>query len=316
MSLSILKQFGFGQNIIETRILLEVSNLINNIRAMKGETFDAKEKVLLSVQSIISRIVFGQPVDPTDKVDSRLMLLILKSPDLFINLLPLDILPPLRFLPKFRKCLNDATVFSNEMFELIDQKIDRSLRQDAEESFVSCFAEKEGSKFDRVQLKVTLRDLVFAGTDTVTSTMMWAIVLLANHPAVQERLQKEIDSVVPRDRQPSLTDLSKMTYLEATVLEIMRCKTVLPFGTPRATLRDTEVGGFFIPKHTQVSSSIKHVPFDFKEHCSCYFGVIYLFSHITIGVGRTEACFLRTGGGPPGVLFDKSFFFIYFLVYF
>jgi len=133
------------------------------------------------------------------------------------------------------------------------KKIDAILGEDTEDSFVRCFVEKEGKNLDKTRLKGILRDLASAGTETVANTTLWAIVLLANHKDVQERLQNEIDSVVPRDRQPSLSDMSKMTYVEATILEIMRYKTVVPLGVPRATLRDTEVGGFFIPKKTQVS---------------------------------------------------------------
>jgi len=45
-----------------------------------------------------------------------------------------------------------------------------------------------------------------AGLETTTSYVRWAIVLLTNHVSVQERLHAEIDSVIGRQRLPSLDD--------------------------------------------------------------------------------------------------------------
>ena len=42
------------------------------------------------------------------------------------------------------------------------------------------------------------------------------------HPAVQERAQKEIDSVVGRDRLPDLNDCESLPYLQCVVNEVMR----------------------------------------------------------------------------------------------
>jgi len=44
----------------------------------------------------------------------------------------------------------------------------------------------------------------------------------------------------------------RLAYTEATILEIMRHKTVGPFSLLRQTSCDTEVGGYFIPRGTMV----------------------------------------------------------------
>ena len=95
---------------------------------------------------------------------------------------------------------------------------------------------------------------MLAGFETSATTIRWALALLADHPDVQRRLQEEIDSVVPRDRLPSLDDKQKLPYMEAAILEIMRFKTLAPLGVPHITMCDTEVVGHFIPKGTMVSS--------------------------------------------------------------
>ena len=83
------------------------------------------------------------------------------------------------------------------------------LKQNKTESFVNYFIEAHGPDYDREQLLSTALDLVAGGTDPATSYILWAIVLLANHVSVQERLHVEIDAVVGRQRLPTWDDQSR-----------------------------------------------------------------------------------------------------------
>ena len=71
---------------------------------------------------------------------------------------------------------------------------------------MSSFVEAEGSNFNREELSFIVRDFAGAGLETTSSTLIWASILLTNHPAVQDRLHAEIDSVVGHDRAPCLDD--------------------------------------------------------------------------------------------------------------
>ena len=244
---------------MEERIWTELDISIKHIRALNGQKFNPRTSIYLAIQSIMSRIAYGKPINPSVKSDSRLLDLIQKLPDNFLSLLLLDMMPVCRFLPYFRRRLADATAVSKEIYELVDAKIDEALRPGADESFVSVFVEKgvsEEKTFDRLQLRIILLDLTVGGVDTVATQILWAIILLANNEQVQGRLQKEIDSVVPRDRLPSLSDMSKMEYVEVTILEVMRLKTIAPMAVPHSTLCDTQVGGYFVPKGAQVSTTL------------------------------------------------------------
>ena len=46
------------------------------------------------------------------------------------------------------------------------------------------------------RLVATARELFFAGMDTVSATLVWAILLMINHPDIQERVREEIHSVI------------------------------------------------------------------------------------------------------------------------
>jgi len=45
--------------------------------------------------------------------------------------------------------------------------------------------------------------------------------------------------------------IGRMPYVEATILEVLRYKTVFPFPV-HSTLHDTNVGGYFVPRGTSV----------------------------------------------------------------
>lgn len=106
--------------------------------------------------------------------------------------------------------------------------------------------------FDREELVFTLRDLFVAGKESISGTLRWALMLLANHREVLSRMQKEVDEVIGTDRHPSLDDESKMPYTQAVILETMRRHTVAPLALYHSTLCDTQLGEYFIPKDTMV----------------------------------------------------------------
>jgi cytochrome P450 len=85
--------------------------------------------------------------------------------------------------------------------------------------------------------------------------MQWAVVEMANHPEIQSRCQREISEMIPGERLPSLDDKPRLPYAEAVILEIMRLRAVVPFLVPRATLRDTKVLEYDIPKESMIISN-------------------------------------------------------------
>ena len=77
------------------------------------------------------------------------------------------------------------------------------------------------------------------------------MLLLGNNVGVQKRLQAELDAVVPRDRLPSMDDKAKLPYMEATILEMLRIKPVVPL-TAYTTHSETTLRQYRIPAGTIV----------------------------------------------------------------
>jgi hypothetical protein len=73
--------------------------------------------------------------------------------------------------------------------------------------------------------------LLFAGQDTSAATLSWTLHLLSLHPDKQERVVKELRSVLGDDRNKAVSKsmISQMPYLDAVIKESMRLYPVAPF---------------------------------------------------------------------------------------
>jgi len=96
------------------------------------------------------------------------------------------------------------------------------------ESFVNYFIEAQGPDYDHEQLLFTVGDLVAAGTETTSTTICWAVVLLTNHSSVQDRLHAEIDSVLDSRRLPTLDDRTRLVTTSWFLFRYIVVKAILP----------------------------------------------------------------------------------------
>jgi long-chain fatty acid omega-monooxygenase len=246
--LSILKEFGFGKDIMETRISKEVSYLVQRVRSKNGEPIWPDVIVTSSVLNVIVSIVVGHRLDDaaTEDLINIIHNFILDSSVAFDT----DLFPILRYIPSYHRTISRTIDFNKELFKFID----KSMSSCSSDSFIQYYIDREGSALDTEQLSFIVRDLLLAGTETSATTLLWSMILLANNPQVLKKMQQEVDSVLPRDALPSLADKTRLPYVEATICEIMRIQTIVPLALPHHTTCDTYIGEFFIPANTMVTS--------------------------------------------------------------
>lgn len=116
----------------------------------------------------------------------------------------------------------------------------------------------QGQGMSDVQLRDELMTLIAAGLDTTVLAMSWSCELLARHPDAAGRLQAELESVLG-GRPPGLADLERLPYTQAVLREAMRLYPPAWMMT-RTAAEDTVLGGFLVPRGTQVMISqwLKH----------------------------------------------------------
>ncbi len=88
--------------------------------------------------------------------------------------------------------------------------------------------------------------LVIAGHETVASALSWTLLLLADHPVVQQRLHDELDAALPDGGAPAWADLARLPYTRAVVDEALRLFPPAWVLTRRAE-RDDVVCGVALP---------------------------------------------------------------------
>lgn len=118
--------------------------------------------------------------------------------------------------------------------------------------------DEQGNGMSDTQLRDELTTLIAAGLDTTVLSLSWCCYLLARHPAVSERLENELRTVL-KGRAPELADLATLKFTEATLKEAMRLYPPAWIMTREASA-DCVVGGYPIPRGTAIviSQWLKH----------------------------------------------------------
>ncbi|XP_069063660.1 cytochrome P450 2G1-like isoform X2 [Pleurodeles waltl] len=261
-SLMTLRNFGMGKRSIEERIQEEVQCLLEVLRDAKDMPFDPTKILCQAVSNVICSVTFGKRFEYEDKKFHNLLHMMTET---FVQMSSFwgqlqDVLPNvMRYIPgphhNVQKLLEDLLHFINEKVKISQESLEPSFPRD----FIDCFLikmeeEKENSEseFNTKNMLMTVLNLFFAGTETVSTTLRFAFLLLLKHPEVTEKLQKEIDCTIGRDRFPNAEDRSKMPYTEAVIHEIQRIANVIPMNVPHSVTKDTQFRGYTIPKGTDV----------------------------------------------------------------
>ncbi|KAI6704788.1 hypothetical protein NL676_007750 [Syzygium grande] len=82
--------------------------------------------------------------------------------------------------------------------------------------------EKESESYTEQTLKGVIMTLLGAGRETASTTLEWAMSLLANNPDTLKKAQIEFEANVEQDRLITEHDLPNLNYLQAIVNETLR----------------------------------------------------------------------------------------------
>ncbi|XP_064086738.1 methyl farnesoate epoxidase-like [Macrobrachium nipponense] len=271
-SLHNFRNLGFGKRSHEAVIHEEVEELIKEIEGTdKGVSLQVKLGV--SATNILWALMGGVRFQ---RNDPRLIDLVESLNKSFrageVAGSIVDIIPAIRhILPKdanysvVMEGMNKATAFIAESVEEHKATLDTSSPRDFIDMFLTEMQRQKGDKettFNEKQLVALCSDIFSAGSETGSSSVSFAILFCALHPDVMNRIHEELDSVVGRDRLPSLDDRPQLVYTEAVLTEMLRLRGAAPLTVPHCTMRDTKLQGYNIPARTMVMVNLYSIQMD------------------------------------------------------
>ncbi|XP_029316058.1 LOW QUALITY PROTEIN: cytochrome P450 27C1 [Cottoperca gobio] len=116
-------------------------------------------------------------------------------------------------------------------------------------------------EMSREEIYANLTEMLLAGVDTTSFTLSWASYLLARHPHIQQQIFTEVTKTLEPGAVATADDISRLPLIRGLVKETLRLFPVLP-GNGRITQDDLVVGGYFIPKGTQLALCHYSTSFD------------------------------------------------------
>lgn len=96
--------------------------------------------------------------------------------------------------------------------------------------------------------------VLFIGISTSSSAVYSFLALCVVKPDLQTRLQTEIYEQIG-ERLPTLSDRSKLPFVEAAILELFRYVSHVPIAVPHKTTREIDLGGFRLQRGIPVSTN-------------------------------------------------------------
>ncbi|CAG0894273.1 unnamed protein product [Cyprideis torosa] len=158
----------------------------------------------------------------------------------------------IRFVPGAKEGYRKIMSLINESDALFQGEIDIHKHEVGFGDYIDRYLEeikKNGSdhpSFNERELRLNIRSLFGAGSETTSTTIRWALHFLIENPDIQAKAQEEIDRVLG-DKQPHLDDKPNLPYLEAVIREVNRMCNVLPLGVFHAVREDVWFRGYLFP---------------------------------------------------------------------
>ncbi|GFY46277.1 cytochrome P450 2J6 [Trichonephila inaurata madagascariensis] len=254
----------------ESNLEAEVEDLIRFLEEKGGQPTDMRDPISVSVSSNITSIILGKRLpkgDPRRTIVDNGVKAVMRT---FSQLTLVTFFPRFMqfvarlglssFAEEFQKMLSFNKLIRTE----IKCRKEIPSAEQNEEIFIDGYLqemqklEEKGVKtyFNEKNLVSTAQTLVIGGSDPTRAILEWLFLAMSYYPEIQKKIHKEIDDVMGKDGRLNWTQRMQVPYTYASTLEVLRWKTIAPLGAPHRVSEDTTIGGYHIPKGTDVMSNI------------------------------------------------------------
>ncbi|XP_069467790.1 steroid 17-alpha-hydroxylase/17,20 lyase [Ambystoma mexicanum] len=276
---SALSMFGEGALALEKIIAGEAASMCQTLTDFCDKPLDMAPELTRGATNVICSLCFKSNYKRGDPEFESMLLYSQGIVDTVAKDSLVDIFPWLQIFPNkdlkmLKKCVEvrDALLQKkylehkdayndNSVNDLIDALLKAKLNM--ENNNRSKLSKEVGLTDDHILM--TVGDIFGAGVETTATVLKWAVAYAIHYPEVQKKIQEEIDTKIGFDRQPSMSDRSRLPYLEATIREVLRIRPVAPLLIPHVAITDSSIGEFTIPKGARVVINLWSIHHDENE---------------------------------------------------
>nr|UHB15523.1 cytochrome P450 [Paris polyphylla] len=137
--------------------------------------------------------------------------------------------------------------------ELIAKRLQSSeTYNDLLDWLIKCQDKEDGLDLHGVILKSFLKDIFVAGSESISSTVEWAMAELLGNPRSMTKARSELIDVITDGDELEEPIILRLPYLKAVVKETLRLHPPLPFLLPHKAETDVELHGYIVPQNARV----------------------------------------------------------------
>ncbi|PHT42452.1 hypothetical protein CQW23_16477 [Capsicum baccatum] len=242
----------------------ELSHLLSTIESMVGSPINLSDKFFWFMNSATCRSTFGEAC----KDQNGLIMLIHRALSLSGGFELADLFPSRTFLHGISGMKSKLVETRKKVDVVLDNiiTVHRENRANGKncngesgtEDLIDVFLRvMENGEFQFPltddNIKAVILDMFVAGSDTSSSTAIWALVEMMKSPSVMEKAQAEVrEAFKEKKTYDDDTDLEKLSYLKLVVKETLRLHPPTPLLVPRECREETKIDGFTIPLKSKV----------------------------------------------------------------
>ncbi|CAG5115330.1 unnamed protein product [Candidula unifasciata] len=275
VSLSILRSFGMGKNVLAEKIQEEVDCYVKCLAGLKEKPTDIRLMTNISTSNIICSILIGRRFEYDDK---QFQDLIHKLGNLSTEQRSgsvVNFFPWLRHLPGDIFKAKTLAMSTTAILKMLSGVLNEKKRQVVVDSndvcnFIDAYIIERNKRtqagvsttLDDLNLLKITNDLFSAGTETTSTTIYWCILYMLNYPEVQKKVYEEIKDKVGTDRTPTIQDKTDLTYLRAVIMETQRLASIVPLSLTHMVSEKVTLRGYTLPKGTWILPNLDSVLHD------------------------------------------------------
>jgi len=264
---TVLKKLGMGKSSMDLKIFDESRLLCREIETFDEKPFDILYLLTNAVSNNACLISLGTRFDYDNEVFQNLLKRFCNAfydKESAAAILAVLCYSPLAYVPTFSKhvkeIISDTKYCLNILSSILEEKQKNfDIEQDPNDFAEYFFLEKKKNTSDNFtdeQLLLSVKDILFGGTITTTTSIRWIIYALIEHEKYQNILYKEIVEIFGEEGNLKYDRKQETPLLMSFIYEVMRYHTAVPLGVPHSSPCDVTVEGYTIPKGTPVFANI------------------------------------------------------------